>query len=59
MTTNALIKRYLACDRGATAIEYALVVGIISTTLISIAATGGAVERLYNKLMEIAAIFAG
>ena len=59
MTTNALIKRYLAGEHGATAIEYALVVGIISTALVSIAATGGAVELLYDKLMEIAATFTG
>ena len=59
MTTNAFIKRYVACEHGATAIEYALVVGIISTALVSIAATGGAVELLYDKLMDIVAVFTG
>ena len=59
MTIRAFTKRYLACEHGATAIEYALVVGIISTARVSIAATGGAVELLYEKLMEIAAVFTG
>jgi Flp pilus assembly pilin Flp len=59
VTIRACITRYLACENGATAIEYALVVGIISTALISIAATGGAVDSMYDKLIEITAVFSG
>jgi Flp pilus assembly pilin Flp len=59
VTIKACIKRGLACENGATAIEYALVVGIISTALVSIAATGGAVQLLYDRLMQIAAAFTG
>lgn len=50
----ALIRRYWACESGATAIEYGLIVGIISTVVMAIAATGGAVEALYNTMMQIA-----
>ena len=59
VTIKAFIKRYLAGESGATAIEYALITGIISTALISIAATGGAVESLYDKLMQLVAVFSG
>jgi Flp pilus assembly pilin Flp len=50
----ALIRRCWACESGATAIEYGLIVGIISTVVMAIAATGGAVEALYNTMMQIA-----
>jgi Flp pilus assembly pilin Flp len=48
------VERYLAGESGATAIEYALIVGIIATALIGIAATGGAVEALYNTMSVVA-----
>ncbi len=52
---RTFLRRYLVDEGGATAIEYALICGIIATVVLSIAATGGAVEGLYNKMAEIAA----
>jgi pilus assembly protein Flp/PilA len=46
--TKALIKRFLADEAGATAIEYALVLGIMSLAVVAIFATGGALDTLYN-----------
>jgi pilus assembly protein Flp/PilA len=48
-----LIRRLLADERGATAIEYALIVGIMSMAVIAIAATGGALDGVYDKVSEI------
>jgi Flp pilus assembly pilin Flp len=48
-----LIRRFRDCEAGATAIEYALVCGIMGIALVSVAATGGALDLLYDKLMEI------
>ena len=50
----ALVRRCWASESGATAIEYGLIVGIISTVVMAIAATGGAVEALYDTMMQIA-----
>ncbi len=54
VSRRAFLRRYWVDDGGATAIEYALICGIIATVVLSIAATGGAVEALYNKMAEIA-----
>jgi Flp pilus assembly pilin Flp len=43
-----VIRRFRRSERGATAIEYALVCGIIATSLIAIMATGGALDTLYT-----------
>ncbi len=48
MRTKALIKRFLADEAGATAIEYALVLGIMSLAVVAIFATGGALDTLYS-----------
>jgi Flp pilus assembly pilin Flp len=50
----ALIRRCWTNESGATAIEYGLIVGIISTVVVAIAATGGAVEGLYTSMLQIA-----
>jgi Flp pilus assembly pilin Flp len=52
----ALVRRCWASESGATAIEYGLIVGIISTVVMAIAATGGAVEALYESMGQIASI---
>lgn len=48
MKSCRLIKRFLSDERGATAIEYGLICGIIAVAVISIAATGGALDTLYT-----------
>ena len=58
MSGMRLVRRWWASESGATAIEYGLIVGIISTVVMAIAATGGAVEGLYNTMSEIAASLA-
>ncbi len=50
MTIAAALKRYFCDQSGATAIEYGLIAAMIATVIISIAATGGAVEALYDTL---------
>jgi len=55
-----VIRRFRRNERGATAIEYALVCGIIATSLIAIAETGGALDTIYNvKISEIIAGLGG
>jgi Flp pilus assembly pilin Flp len=44
-----LIRRFWSDEGGATAIEYALICGIIAVAVISIAATGGALDTLYTE----------
>jgi Flp pilus assembly pilin Flp len=46
-------------EDGATAIEYGLIVAMIAVFLLSIAATGGAVEELYNVVLRIAEAISG
>ena len=53
MTVRALIKRFRTDERGATAIEYGLICGIIGVAVVSIAATGGALDALYDRMVEI------
>ena len=52
---GTILKRYRSEECGATAIEYALVAGIIAVAIIGISATGGALTALYNTLSEIVA----
>ena len=59
MRRRAVIRRYGKDQRGATAIEYGLIVGIIATLLLSIAATGGAVTALYDRMADIAGALLG
>lgn len=42
------IRRFRAEEKGATAIEYGLVCGIIAVAVVTIAATGGALDSMYN-----------
>jgi pilus assembly protein Flp/PilA len=44
-----IFRRFLADEKGATAIEYGLICGIIAVALVTIAATGGALDSLYNN----------
>ena len=47
-----MIRRFWADESGATAIEYALIVGIMSIVVVSIAATGGALTEVYERIRE-------
>ena len=59
MTGAALIKRFLAEESGATAIEYCLVAGIMAIAVVAIASTGGALGAVYQKVNQIALALAG
>ena len=48
MRFRATLRRCGADDRGATAIEYALIAAMMAVVVISISGTGGAVEALYD-----------
>ena len=54
-----MIRRFWADESGATAIEYALIVGIMSIVVVSIAATGGALTSLYEEVRKIIAAMGG
>jgi Flp pilus assembly pilin Flp len=43
----------LRSESGATAIEYALICGIMSVALIGVAGVGGALDQVYQKVSEI------
>ncbi len=59
MKGQAVISRFLSDESGATAIEYALVVGIMSLAVVAIAATGGALEAVYQNVSLIIAAIGG
>ena len=52
------LKGFLTDESGATAIEYTLVAAIMALAIISIAAAGGALDELYNKLLDVVAALA-
>ena len=54
-----LIRRFCTDDTGATAIEYGLICGIIAVALTSIAATGGALEGIYDRMSAIIGALGG
>ena len=56
---KASIRSWWANESGATAIEYALVCGIMGLAVLSIAAAGGALDALYNKLVQIVSALGG
>jgi pilus assembly protein Flp/PilA len=56
---QALIRRLLADESGATAIEYGLIAGMMTVVVISIAATGGALDGIYDKLAAIVIALGG
>jgi Flp pilus assembly pilin Flp len=53
------IRSYWANESGATAIEYALICGIMGLAVISVAAAGGALDGLYEKLMQVVGALGG
>ncbi len=53
------IRRLLADERGATAIEYGLICAMIATVVISIAGVGGGLTATYNKLKDIITALGG
>ena len=55
MTIKALMKRFWTDEAGATAIEYGLVVGIISAAIISVFGTGTALSALYDVVGAVVA----
>jgi pilus assembly protein Flp/PilA len=52
-------RRFLADEDGATAIEYALICGIMSVALIAVAGVGGALSEVYEKVREIVGALGG
>jgi pilus assembly protein Flp/PilA len=54
-----LIRRFRTDESGATAIEYGLICGIIAVALTSIAATGGALEGIYDRMSAIIGALGG
>ena len=59
MSGQAVIRRFLANQCGATAIEYGLVAGMMTVVVVSIAATGGALDGIYEKLAAIVLALGG
>ena len=47
------MRRLWADESGATAIEYALIAGIMSLALVGVAGLGGALTALYEKMKEL------
>jgi Flp pilus assembly pilin Flp len=56
---QALTWRFFADESGATAIEYALIGGIMLTVVVAIAATGGALTGVYDRVSEIVGALGG
>jgi pilus assembly protein Flp/PilA len=50
-----LIRRIGRDESGATAIEYGLIVGIMSVVIVGIAAAGGALDAVYDRVSDIVA----
>ncbi len=59
MRLRASIGSWWTNESGATAIEYALVCAIMGLAVLSIAAAGGALDNLYNKLVQIVSALGG
>ena len=57
--SQALIRRLLADESGATAIEYGLIAGMMTVVVVAIAATGGTLDGIYNKLAAIIVALGG
>jgi len=53
------IRRFLADESGATAIEYGLICAMIAVVVISIAGVGGGLTNTYNKLEAIIGALGG
>lgn len=59
MSRQALISRFRANESGATAIEYGLIAAIMAVVVISIAATGGALQAIYDSVYAIVTAMGG
>lgn len=59
MRLRASIRCWWANESGATAIEYALICGIMGLAVLSVAAAGGALDALYDKLVQVVTALGG
>jgi pilus assembly protein Flp/PilA len=50
---RTILKRFLADQSGATAIEYALICGIMFLAILAISATGGALQVVYDRVSSL------
>lgn len=55
MKAGGILGRFLGDQSGATAIEYGLIAAMISGVIVSITATGGAVDTMYDIIATAAA----
>jgi Flp pilus assembly pilin Flp len=55
----ASFRAFRTDESGATAIEYALVASIMGLAVLSVAAAGGALDNLYDKLARVVAALGG
>lgn len=53
------ISHFMSDERGATAIEYGLICGMIAVVVISIVGVGGGLTVTYDKLREIITALGG
>ncbi|HWT30117.1 MAG TPA: Flp family type IVb pilin [Propylenella sp.] len=53
MEEQGVIRRFVADERGATAIEYAVIAGLMFLVVVSIAATGGALDSVFERVSLI------
>jgi pilus assembly protein Flp/PilA len=59
VTRQVSISRFLADERGATAIEYGLICAMIAMVVIAIAGVGGGLTVTYDKLKAIISALGG
>lgn len=59
MARHFSIRRFWADERGATAVEYGLICGIIAVAVFGIVGAGGGLAVTYNKLVAIIAALGG
>ena len=59
MRLRASIRAWWANESGATAIEYALICGIMGLAVISVAASGGALDNLYDRMLQVVTALGG
>ena len=59
MSEQTRLRRFWADESGATAIEYALICGIMSVALVAVAGVGGALDSVYDRVSEIIGALGG